>query len=280
MAKEEAIQNELNEVQIKIKELKPKFRDLKKSKEEYYHKGEEYSKEIEKLYNEIEKIEKEKSLDKVNHDLNYYLSEEERLKKQILELEDLLKKSKEKRPKIKTTQLIRIKKEIKFLENKLQVEVLSLSKESEIINKIKHLKDKLLELGALSDTEKVSKKDFLKYKRQLEAVQKKIKSIYKKIRLINKEKKRIYKIIDELKIKRKNAFDNFRKVKEDYTKVSIDLKELFTKEEELFEKLGKPLEKHSYLGKLSEKRKELEEKLKKGEVLTTEDLLSFQSALK
>lgn len=295
----EAIRVELNKVRDEIRKLKGDFLSKKNVKEEQFTKGEEYSNQINALYEEVKKIESENNLEKINADLEAKKKEYDELKKQIDEISkslktslhhDLSKNATVKKPEIKTISVEKAKKELKSLDLKLQTQVLSLEKESELIKKINELKEIISShsgSGASNFVESLEskglKKDVRTLKKKFFNAEKSIRSLYKQIRLISKEKKQKYKQIDDLRDLKKKSFEDFRENKKDYSGMSKELKNLFKLENDLLSQLGEtPMQKKKVSdANLKVKQKELEEKLmKKGQVLTTEDLLFFQSGKK
>ena len=193
---------------------------------------------------------------------------------------------------VKTISVEKAKKELQSLDLKLQTQVLSLDKESEISKKIVQLKEIIeqnegVETSSEEDSEyKTLRRDYNALRRKFNNVEKKIRSFYKQIRLISKEKKKRYKRIDELRALRKQVFENFKSQKEEYSEVGKDLKDLFKKESELLEQLGESPRRPSRPKRkqapgidskeLKKKQKEVEESFLKGGKLTTDDLLMFQ----
>jgi uncharacterized coiled-coil DUF342 family protein len=292
----EAIRAELKEVQQKIKDMKSSFSTKRDSKEEFFAQGEQYSEEINTLYDEVKEIEKENNLDKINEELDVKKVQYEELKIQLKDVETKFKSVKPdttpRKPVIKTISVEKAKKELKDLDLKLQTQVLSLDKESEITRKIVQLKEIVGQTdGAEPEAEEDSeyrtlRRDFNAQRRKFNNVEKKIRSFYKQIRLISKEKKKRYKRIDELRALRKQVFDNFKSQKEEYSEVGKDLKDLFKQESEFLEQLGESPRKQSRPRRkpsngidskeLKKKQKEVEDNFLKGGTLTTDDLLMFQ----
>ena len=288
----EAIRSELKTVQAEIKKVKSTFFNKKDEKEEFFSKGEEYSNQINALYEEVKKIEQEHHLDKINEDLDSRKEEFEKIKASVEEAEKAfqsVKKSSrtttENRPEIRTISVDKAKKEIKSLDLKLQTQVLSLNKEQDLIKEITELKsiiDKHSGSSSIAENSEIrdAKRELNSLRRKFNNYEKRIRSLYKQIRLISKEKKSRYKQIDDLRDLKKKAFEDFRINKKDYSAIGKDLKSLFKKEEEFLIELGEsPVQKKKIAEKqIKEKRKEIEDKfMKKGHVLTTEDLLMFQS---
>lgn len=289
----EAIREELNKVREEIKSLKNDFFSKKDEKEKFFTEGEDYSNQINSLYDEIKQIEQENSLDKINEDLEAKKKDLDELSGKVKEAEEEFEKvkknsstSRDFKPVVKTMSSEKAMKEIKKLDTKLQTQVLSLEKESEITKKIAELKE-MVEQSRGSATKTPTSDEFKKAKRNLNSIrrkynniEKKIRSLYKQIRLISKEKKKRYKEIDFLRDKKKKAFEEFRLNKKNYSGIGKDLKSLFKKEEDLLTQLGEnPDQKKKKSDKeIKQKRKELEDKfMKKGGTLTTEDLLLFQT---
>jgi len=290
----EAVREELNKIRAEIRTLKSDFNSKRNEKEAHFVKGEEYSEEINSLYEEVKKIETEHNLDKINSDLEESKKEYDLLKSDLEKLElqfNDMKKSHPKpnynseKPVIKTISIDKARKEIKQLDTKLQTQVLSLEKESELIKKIQELKSIT---GLVSDDSSSSSdnNEFKELKKKVNStrkkfyiIEKKIRSLYKQIRLISKEKKLRYKQIDSLRALKKESFESFRSSKNVYSGVGKNLKDLFKKEEEILISLGESVfQKRKVADKnLKVKQKEAEDNLlKKGGTLTTEDLLLFQ----
>ena len=284
----EAIRDELKKVRQTIKDLKKEFSVKKKEKEEHFEKGEGYSKQINELYEEIKVIEVDNNLKAINTDLEERKTALAELKSGLTEVEktfgDVKQSSRQDKPAIRTISVDKAKKELKQLDTKLQTQVLSLDKESELIKKVQELKEQIsLNTGNTSDDNdefRTAKKKLNSVRRKFNNTEKKIRSLYKQIRLISKEKKKRYKQIDALRDTKKKAFEDFRTTKKDYSIKGKDLKDLFKKENDLLEQLGEaPIKRRQshtrHFPRVN--RKEVEDKLmKKGGTLTTEDLMMFQ----
>ncbi len=284
-----AIREELKKIRDDIKNIKSDFSKQKEEKELHFQKGEDLANQINILYEEIKKIESESNLDDINKSLDAKKVEliefDDKLKELTEKFEGLKDNSKtDKKPVVKTISADKAKKEIKKLDLKLQTQVLSLEKEAELIKKIQEVKESLSKLeGNISnesDNEfRFVKAELRKIKKKYINTERKVRSLYKQIRLISKEKKKRYKQIDVFRDEKKKAFEEFRESKKKYSDLGKNLKDLFKKESDLVLSLGEsPIHKKKNIDKeLKQKRKEVEDKLmKKGGVLTTEDLLMFQ----
>lgn len=284
-----AIREELNQVKVDIRQLKKEFSKKRDEKEGHFKKGEDFSTEINTLYDEIKKIELENNLEDINKELDVKQAEHASLKEELNQLEAQFKNEKNtktevQKPQIKTISVEKAQKEIKSLDLKLQTQVLSLDKESEVIKKIQELKGQISSVIGSDDDENSGdssdiKKKLNSVKRKFNNTEKKIRNLYKQIRIISKEKKKRYKQIDDLRDQKKKAFEEFRDKKKDYSKTSNELKGHFKKETDLLEQLGEsPVQvKKKNTKDIKQKRKEIEKNfLEKGSVLTTEDLMMFQ----
>lgn len=283
----EAIREELRKVKAEIKKLKSDFSQKKDEKEGHFLQGEDYSSKINALYDEINKIESESGLEVINKDLDEKVKLSEELKLKLDELDEKFKSMKDNsqkksKPAIKTISVEKAKAEIKKIDLKLQTQVLSLDKESELIKKIQELKGQVSIVEGNDSTDdqfKTIKKELNSIRRKFNNNEKKIRSLYKQIRIISKEKKKRYKEIDDLRDLKKKSFEAFRDIKKKYSNTGKELKDLFKKESDLASKLGEApaVKKKSMDKEIRQKRKEAEDKLmKKGGVLTTDDLLMFQ----
>ena len=285
----EAVREELNKVRNEIKSLKGVFSKKKDEKEGHFEKGEEFSTKINELYDEVKKIEGENNLDMINEELDSKKKELEELKTSVTGFETKFEEARQsqkttQKPVVKTVSIEKAKSELKKLDLKLQTQVLSLDKESEVIKKMDELKGIVGQFSGESSGEdsevKTVKKDLNSARRKFSNIERRIRSLYKKIRLISKEKKKKYKLIDDLRDQKKKSFEEFRSQKKEYSGLGKDLRELFKQEEELLLQLGEsPVQRKRQSEKnLKAKQKEVEDKLmKKGQILTTEDLLMLQS---
>lgn len=290
----EAIRAELNTVRAEIKKLKSEFSKKRNEKEGHFKQGEDYSIEIDKLYNEVKTIETEFGLEKINEELESKKKEYDELKTQLDKAEATFNEVKKTSPKvtgpnnpiIKTISVEKAKSEIKQLETSLQTQVLSLDKESGITKRVTELKEivsshkgeELSDSGSNSDF-KTAKKELFSVKKKFINAERRIRSLYKQIRLVSKEKKKKYKLIDDLRAQKKVAFDEFKVQKKSYSELGKTLKDLFKKEEDFLTELGESIVQRKKVRhvELKAKQREVESDfLKKGKTLTTEDLLMLQ----
>ena len=258
---------ELENIKKNIKELKIKLNSLRKEKESYFNNVSDCSSEIEELYKKVKEVESNSNLKEINEILDKKKKELEEFDKEIskcsIELEKLEKDKKKDLDKL-FEEIEDLKKELKNTKNKEDAN--SVRKKIEEVKK-KFDKNELI----------LKRRERNNLKRKKERVDIKIRRLYKKIRIISKDKKVLYKEIDNVRSKKDDKFGLFKDQKKEYVEIMKQLKVLFTKEEELEKELGIKVRRKQKVPNLSQKRKNAEEKLfKKGQVLTTEDLLLFQ----
>jgi len=170
----------------------------------------------------------------------------------------------------------KIRREIEILERILQTEVLSYKQEKEIIERIRKLEKKLMEIQ-----ENPIAMEFEELNRQLIEKQKELNIIKERIRDALMEKKKVretmqelLKKLDELRARLKEIEDQYTKVKQEYIKTDEEIQK---KLEMLAMTMGKPLPIEEIdLEAVKSKIKEIDEKLMRGEPITTEELLLLQ----
>lgn len=186
-----------------------------------------------------------------------------------------------------------VKKSVQVLQLKLETEALSFSEEKKLMKKIKSLESLYKGGGKLGDVmiqiDEISK--------QIDTEKTKADEFHKKLVEESKGSKfdsfiKLSKEIVDLKKNQKNAFDEFKRTKDSFHNINEILKEKLDKATQIKTMIDtrkkdfvKPTHKKEKPNKLDlklkkvveEKQKMAEEKLKKGEKLTTEDLLAMQS---
>ena len=179
----------------------------------------------------------------------------------------------------------RLRKEIDALETKMETEVQSFDNEQKMMKKIKILLNKFVEfevvkevIGKINDVSKII--DELKSKeKELK------KTIRKNARESQKEHEKMLELskkVDELKITEKENYAKFMEEKKTYTETNKKLKDLMKgygnlRQEAEVVSTKKKIEKEEKIKtSIAEKKSKVDEKIKKGEKLTTEDLLAFQ----
>jgi len=288
MAEENKLKGSAQEVQVlqeQIKQLKEQLNTLNAEKEAMFSKKEESSKKIRALISQVVNAKKERNKltdfvkevkvkrTKLNAEISEYLKRMDSMKKSL--------------PKKRGESPGRLREKIEQLNRKIETEVMNFSKEQAINKEIRELKKKL----GKAEVEGGSLKDYRKTTQELKKIKKKADAEHKKIQSVAKESQQKHekileqsKIIDAIKEEEQKCMAEFLAKKEEFTVVNNKLKDtikllhphkiqLRQDSNERKEQYKKKTKK-----KLAERKRDAEEKFKKGEKLTTEDLLAIQGA--
>ena len=282
------LKNKVNELNKQVRESRSRLTQLNDQKKEQIKQKQTFSKQIVELINSNKKLREER--DKLTNEVKEVKEKRKKLNQEITKKIEEVKKLNTENSKVTQKQGVRenpsmIKKQIEVLEYKIETEGLKFEKEKQLTQTIKDLKKKLVQSqevsGVWGKAHEVSK-EINKLKKEADAFHKEIQTkadeSQKKHELIIGNNKKI----DALKIEEKK----FNKVLDDKS----------GEIEEVNKELGTVLKQASGEGlKLQEKRKHerqkkektqknslnalkqaVEEKLAKGQKLTTEDLLVLQ----
>ena len=178
-----------------------------------------------------------------------------------------------------------IKKTIEKLELSIETDAMSFENEKKVMKKIKALK-KRFDVAKIAndffDNIKIFSKDIDKVKKKANEAHLRIQNRAKESQKLHEGLVGNSKEIDKLKEEEEGAFEKFIEFKKKFSEVNDLLKEKLTKMNGITKKLEsfklKKEEEKILRDKFFIKKKEaeVEEKIKRGEKLTTEDLLVFQ----
>ena len=279
---------DLNRCKQEIAELKDKLNKIDSDKEAAFKKKNEYSKQISKLIKEVR--ETKKARDEFTKSVKEEKVEREKLNNNIRKkIEEVKKFNKEKGDIQKKFGIKedpgRIKNQIDRLESVVETEVISFDKEKSIMSEIRSLRKKLEESkkvsGVFEKTNKLSKEIDVA-KREAEKIHKKVQSKAKESQDKHEEIIKKSKEVDELKAKEEEAFKVFLKFKKEFNAVNDKLKEKLTEMGKYkgtvhkVKEVKRNKEKKGQEKQLKNKKEEVEDKLARGEKLTTEDILVLQ----
>jgi len=173
----------------------------------------------------------------------------------------------------------RVKEKIEQLEKKIETEVLPFNKEKEIYKQIKSLQEtykKVSQLEAVGKELNSASADFSQIKRLAQEshqqVQEKADFSQEKHKLING----LYEEIRELRKQEKPIAEDYLKTKIEYHKLKDSFKDILRRVKEL-SLLFKERYEDNFKSQISEKGREVREKLRKGKKLKTEDILALQA---
>lgn len=271
-----------------INELKDNLNSIDEQKEKWFSKKEECGSKIRESIkgikdgkqkrDELTKKVKEgkQERDKLNQEIKDKISKLKDLKN---EKESILKKYNI------TEDSSRIKGVIEKLELSIETDAMSFENEKKVMKKIKELKKKFNEAKAINDiSDNFRKKsnDVDKYKKNSNEVHLRVQNRAKESQSLHEGIIASSKEIDKLKMEEETAFGKFIEFKKKFTEVNNALKEKLTKMNKLMKSFASLKMKKGEEKRLKEefiiksKEAEVEEKIKRREKLTTEDLLVFQ----
>lgn len=283
---------ELNNHKVEVSKLRNALNELDKEKESWFKKKEEISAKIKQNINKIKDTKTKRDdltkdvkglkqvRDLLNEEKYSKLSEFTKLKK---EKSEIFKSLDVKQPSS------RIKEHIEKLEFKIETEALPFSKEQEIMKKIKELKKLYGESKILDESNKKIKEISTEVRNTGKEANYFHKSIQEKAKQSQNFHEEILKLsadIDKMKIEEEEAFKKFAEFKKKFREANSELKEKLkvmndvkSQLDKIYEeKKEKKKQEQEYILKLKEEA--VNEKIKRGEKLTTEDLLVFQKSEK
>jgi len=279
---------ELNRHRIEVSKLKSSLNGLDEEKESWFGKKEEISKKIREsiqkikdsktkrdcLTNEVKELKPKR--DGINKEITAKLKEFENLKKENIRLEKSLgiKESPSK-----------IKQNIEKLEFRIETETPSFEKEKELMKKIKELKKQYNEAIIIDESNKRLKNssdEIKKMSREANEIHSSIQEKAKQSQALHEEILKMSAEIDRMKIEEEGAFRKFSEFKKQFHEVNSQLKEKLKGMNDAKARLDRissdrrEKRKQEVESFLKSKEDAVNEKLRKGQKLTTEDLLVFQ----
>ena len=283
--------SELNTVKSEVRELRNKINTLDRKKEELYREKRKISSDIHSRIR-VAKDSKDKRNNLTEAVKNTKHSKEE-LEARLLVLDEEVKTLKEEKrrllEKIGVGDPMMLKKEIKKLEFRIETEGVTFEKEKELMKVLSKMKKQYDSSKVIIDIEQKLSTKFreLRELRDMTDMTKKIVQVSAKesqkhhVELIESSKE-----IDELKKKEDNFESEASKYKSDIAAVGEELNNKIARLDDLRKILGENNVKlkedveRSNHEILKQKDQEVQEKIKTGKKLTTEDLLILQRTMK
>lgn len=276
------LHRELNELRAKLNKVGPE-------KEKWFKKKEDLKEQVGELIREVR--ERRESKNKINSKVKNLKEKREEKNKEVKEK---IEKAKGLRGlSVKTSGFERgltssdIKRQVENLELRIETEALKFSEEKKLMRKISKLKQEYERLkkeeGVVDEKSKVDeeinvdKKIAEEFHKQVQEMAQKGKKEYESYLVLSNK-------IKNLNAEQEKAFENFLRFKNEFNEVSKKLKGRLEEVGEVkrkldvFQKEKEKSKKKKVEEILEEKSKSVEEKLKKGEKLTTEDLIRFQGS--
>jgi len=279
---------ELNRHKAEASKLREKLNGLDKEKESWFGKKEAISAKIREAIQKIRGSKaKRDSLtlevkalktkrDGVNNALKLKLSELGKSKK---ENSEIAKSSGIKEPPS------RIMQQIEKLEFRIETDTVSFEKEKELMKKIKQLKRSYEDAADLMESNKKvrdASDDARKLRKEANEIHRQIQDKAGQSQVLHEDMIKISGEIDKMKAEEEEAFRKFSELKKQFHEVNGQLKEKLNVMNGISSQLDKM---HSDRREkrrqeqelfLKSKEEEVNQKIKRGEKLTTEDLLVFQ----
>ncbi len=274
---------------MKISELKKELNKLNKNKEDWFKKKEELKKEVADVIAKIK--EASTNTAELGKKVAEFKDKRDKLnakvKELIIKIKELNKRKDEQLSKIKFKgSPEQIKVRIEQLEERLETSACSFDKEKKLMKEINGLKKQLSSLGNVKplfdEIDKLSK-EIDETKKKSDNFHERVKEFAKAKKKASTDFRKYSNLITGLKKDQADAFDKFIEFKQEFAKVNKLLQDKLKllkednelkREKKIYEQQKK---KEKIEQELKKKASEVKEKLKSKKVLTTEDLLAFQS---
>ena len=279
---------ELNRHRAEVSKLKNSLNGLDREKESWFRKKEEISS---KIRAGIQKIKDSKAKrDALTNEIKGLKPKRDGLNREVKpkseELE-ILKKERDiasKKLDIRDSPS-RIKQQMEKLEFKIETDTVSFEKEKELMKKIKGLKKDYYRISIIRDSNKNVRKVLdavRKSRKDANEVHNQIQEKAKQSQILHEGIIRLSKEIDALKAEENDAFKKFSEFRKKFHEANNDLKEKLKLMNEVKSQLDgiysdkKERRRQEEYSFLKAKEEAVNEKIRKRQKLTTEDLLVFQ----
>jgi phosphoserine phosphatase len=280
------VYKEFSSKKIEVSELKKRLNELDSSKEHWFKEKENVQLEVTSLISKVKELKKDRDI--LTNNVRKNKKERQDLNKIINEKIVLVKTlGKDIPTDFRSENPSKLKDEIKKLEFAIETQAISFDKEQKLMKEIKEKKKKLNEI----DKKFSGQKEFRGVSKEIDDLKKKANFLHKEItkNAEDSQKKHeemisISSKIDDLKKQEEEYHKKFLEFKQQFTDVNRELKTLLDGLSKMNEKIsGHRMESARSKKKkveqvLKNKEEAVEEKIKKGKKLTTEDLLVFQKS--
>ncbi len=284
--------NELDSLKKEISGLRSNLNSINDEKESWFRKKEEIGSKIRELIAVVKENKAKRNELTGNVRLNKEKRQElhDSIAKRIKEIKDSEpeKGAGEEQKKSREVPNIHfVERQLETLNRKIETEVMSFDKEQALMKKIKELKKQKAEakkmLESVTGSRKASR-EIDQLKREANLIHTVIQTTAKESQEKHEKILEISKEIDKLKVEEDEAYRKFSELKQKFTEANNVLKSRLDSLNDVYKKLGQEKEqreeqvKQSRRKTLRQKEMEVNEKIRKGEKLTTEDLLVLQGA--
>ena len=283
--------NELDSLKKEISELRSNLNNINDEKEALFNKKNEIGGRIRQLIAAVKE-----NKDKRNELTNAVKLNKEKRQKIHDDISEKIKEVKKTEPEHKeeTRKTIReipnihfLEKQLEGMNRKFETEVMSFDKEQVLMKKIKELKRQKNEakemLSAVIGNRKASK-EIDQLKKEANLIHNVIQTTAKESQEKHEKILEVSKEIDKLKAEEDEAYKKFIELKQKFNDANNYLREKLNEMNDIYKKLGHEREEkeekqtQSRRKTLKQKEMEVNEKIRKGEKLTTDDILVLQGA--
>lgn len=174
----------------------------------------------------------------------------------------------------------RIKAHIAALERTIETEVMPFSEEKKLTKKIKELKaqyQKMEQVGLLSKEAQAVAADFSQTRREAEKTHHNVQVLAQESQQRHEQMRLLYEQLKAARTQEKPLKDAYLGLKKKVEEIRTQGEELSRRVQEL-SKIFREEEGKSFKHLAEEKKAQVQEKLKKGKKLSTEDILAFQAS--
>ena len=279
---------ELNNRRVEISKLRNALNELGKEKESWFGRTEALNAKIKES---IRKIKDNKTKrDSFTGEVKELKLKRDLLNKELSSKSSELEKLKKGRAESSKSLDVKgfpstIRKQMDNLEFKIETDTVSFEKEKELMKKIKLLKKDYDKLSILQESNKSVRESLdavRKLRKESTDFHKSIQEKAKQSQALHEEILKISAEIDNLKAEEEDAFRKFSEFRKQFHEVGSQLKDKFKLMDEVKSKLDKiqldkrDIRKREEDSFLKSKEEAVNEKIRKRQKLTTEDLLVFQ----
>jgi len=279
---------ELNKCRVEISKAKNELNEVDKEKESWFRKKEECSA---KIKSSIQKIQENKTKrNSLTQEVKELKPKRDIINKEINEklnnLNDLKKGAEDYSKSLNFKESpSRIRHSIEKLEFKIETEPMSFDKEQALMKKIRELKKFYESSSIIYEADKKLKdtsNSIRKMRKEANEAHALVQEKAKHSQILHEEILKISAEIDKMRIEEEEAFKKFSEFKKNFNEANSQLKEKISAmnyAKELLDKISadkKEKRRQEQESFLKSKEEEVNQKIKRREKLTTEDLLVFQ----
>ncbi|MBS3168984.1 hypothetical protein J4210_00740 [Candidatus Woesearchaeota archaeon] len=173
----------------------------------------------------------------------------------------------------------KLKMEIARLERKLETEVMPFPKEQELNKKLKELKAAFKKFAAILDASKEAsamRAEFSESRRKAQDAHQQVQETAQKSQDVHLGINAVYDEIKKWREEEKAVAEKYLRLKEEFFQTKKKTEELSKQLDTLSSQL-KERDENSFQSRVLAKTAEVQEKMKKGKKLSTEDILAFQA---